>query len=205
MTEFNRMTIIAAAEVISDFKAHSAMSVLEVQWDIQKHTSATSKAARIASWAQVATQINPKVMTEAGLVSFDRALVEAAIKAPSNTKKNAEWKKLVAGLRFDGFEIVETETEVATEHPWDRSATQKTVGLVRMLPDDIPGLDFREAENEVVALLDRSGFTVANGHLNQALSAFQRGEWSSANGELRNVEPMAHRIPGTRRVRWCPP
>ena len=42
MTEFNRMTIIAAAEVISDFKAHSAMSVLEVQWDIQKHTSATS-------------------------------------------------------------------------------------------------------------------------------------------------------------------
>ena len=35
-------------------------------------------------------------------------------------------------------------------------------------------------------LLDRHGFSVAKGHLKQAVSAFGRGEWSSANGELRN-------------------
>ena len=63
---------------------------------------------------------------------------------------------------------------------------QKVATLVRMLPNDIPGLNFREAETEVVALLDRNGFAVAKGHLSRALSAFQRGEWSSANGELRN-------------------
>lgn len=54
------------------------------------------------------------------------------------------------------------------------------------MPSDVPGLDFREAENEVTLLLDRHGFTVAKGHLRQAVSAFSRGEWSSANGELRN-------------------
>jgi hypothetical protein len=47
-------------------------------------------------------------------------------------------------------------------------------------------MDFGEAEDEIGMLLNECGFQVAKGHLNQALSAFQRGEWSSANGELRN-------------------
>jgi hypothetical protein len=55
-----------------------------------------------------------------------------------------------------------------------------------MLPDNIPETDFREAASEVELLLDQAAFTVAKGHLKQATSAFQRGEWSSANGELLN-------------------
>jgi len=56
-----------------------------------------------------------------------------------------------------------------------------------MLPDALPGLDFREAESEVDNLLRKHKLTVAAGHLQMALSAFQRGEWSSANGELRKL------------------
>ena len=88
----------------------------------------------------------------------------------------------MAGLRFDGFEI-ETAEVTGESQASDRV---DHVTLRRMLPDDIPGLDFREAENEVVALLNQSCFKIAKGHLEQALSAFERGEWSSANGELRN-------------------
>jgi hypothetical protein len=180
------MTIVAAAEVAADFASHSDMEVLEVQWGIEGRCSSSSKSARVASWAKLACDEDLTVMTENGRVSLDRALVETAITALEARRDSVPWKKLVAGLRFDGFEVVETEINVAAEYPWQSEVTKNVTTLVRMLPGDVPGLDFREAESEVVAILDRSGFSVAKGHLKQAVSAFQRGEWSSANGELRN-------------------
>lgn len=186
MNDFNRMTIVAAAEVISAFYSHSDMEVLEVQWGISGRYSSSSKSARIASWAKIACDEELTVMIENGCVPLDRALVEIAISAPSRVRESAAWKKFVAGLRFDGFEIVETEISAAPDFTWRSEEMEKVTTLARMLPNDIPGLDFREAESEIITLLDRSEFAVAKGHLKQALSAFQRGEWSSANGELRN-------------------
>jgi hypothetical protein len=181
MMEFNNMTIVAATEVIADFKSHGDMSVLEVQWGIIGNSS--SKSARVASWAHRATATDaPQVMTENGRVNLERAIVETAVKAPEGVRNSDAWKKFVAGLRFDGFEVVEVPT--APCNPWE--TPRNTFILKRMLPTDIPGLDFREAESEVTTLLVQSGFTVAKGHLEQAVSAFQRGAWSSANGELRN-------------------
>lgn len=183
MTEFNNMTIVAATEVIAEFKSHGDMSVLEVQWGIVGNSS--SKAARVASWAQRATALRaPQVMTESGSMPLERAFVETAIKAPPGVRDSDAWRKFIAGLRFDGFEVVETEVPPPASAPWQSPRT--IVTLARMLPADIPGLDFREAEDEVTTLLVQSGFTVAKGHLERAASAFQRGEWSSANGELRN-------------------
>ncbi|MBB6146836.1 hypothetical protein HNQ77_004817 [Silvibacterium bohemicum] len=183
MTEFNNMTLVAAVEVIAEFKSHGDMSVLEVQWGFAGNS--TSKAARVASWAQRATMPHaPQVMTENGLMNLGRAFVETAIKAPPGVGDSGAWKKFVAGLRFDGFELVEMEVPPPSNTPWQSPRT--IVTLTRMLPADIPGLNFREAESEVTALLIQSGFTVARGHLERAVSSFQRGEWSSANGELRN-------------------
>jgi hypothetical protein len=183
MTEFNNMTIVAATEVIAEFKSHGDMSVLEIQWGIVGNSA--SKSARVASWAQRATALDvPQVMTENGLVHLARAIVETAIKAPPGARASDVWKKFIAGLRFDGFEVIETQVPPPASAPWQSSPT--IVTLSRMLPADIPGLDFREAENEVTTLLVQSGFMVAKGHLERAVSAFQRGEWSSANGELRN-------------------
>lgn len=186
MSDFNRMTIVAAAELISTFYSHADMEVLEVQWGISGRCSASSKSARVASWAKIACDEDLTVMTENGRVPLDRALVEVAINTPNHLQESGIWVKFIAGLRFDGFEIVENEIGVAAKSPWGMESTKKVTTLVRMLPNDIPGLDFREAGSEVAALLDRDRFAVAKGHLKQALSAFQRGEWSSANGELRN-------------------
>ncbi len=185
MSEFNRMTVVAAAEVIADFKSHSDMEVLEVQWGITEKCNGSSKSARVASWAEIATNEAPSVMTENGLMPLGRAFVEAAIYAPRKSQNIDAWKKMVAGLRFDGFEIETAEETIDAEASWERDRVDGVM-LRRMLPDDLPGLDFREAESEVTAMLDCCGFSVARGHLGRALSAFQRGEWSSANGELRN-------------------
>ena len=186
MSEFNRMTIVAAAEVIADFNSHSDMEVLEVQWGITGQCNGSSKAARVASLANIAIQEQIEVMTEDGLASLSRALVEAAIGAPEHKKAGQSWKKLLAGLRFDGFELVETESEIESDALWQSERTEKSLKLVRMLPSHVPELDFREAEDEISLLMDQHGFIVAKGHLQQAISAFSRGEWSSANGELRN-------------------
>ncbi|MBB6229410.1 hypothetical protein [Polymorphobacter multimanifer] len=180
------MTVVAAAEIISDFKSHSEMEILEVQWGIAGRCSASSKPARAASLAKIAIEEAVQVMTEQGNLLLERALVNEAIKAPSSQQKSDAWKKLVAGLRFDGFELVDIEIESDHIDSMFSGRKKKRMTLVRMLPNDLPGLDFREAESEIVTLLDRSGFTTAKGHLGLALAAFQRGEWASANGQLRN-------------------
>ncbi|MGR3802015.1 MAG: hypothetical protein ACU0AY_00965 [Marinibacterium profundimaris] len=187
MNEFNRMTIVAAVEIVADLNSHSDMAVLEVQWDLDQYSiSSSSKSARVRDWAKIATSLNPKVMTEMGQVHLERALVETAILAPSDTKRKPEWKKLLAGLRFDGFELVEIEVATDRQGLFGDPVTETRYELRRMLPEDVPESDFREAASEVELLLNHLSLHVAKGHLQQALSAFQRGEWSSANGALRN-------------------
>ncbi|MEP4557809.1 hypothetical protein [Cobetia amphilecti] len=189
MSKFNRLTIVAAAEAIAACNSHDDMSILEIQWDISQYCIETSsKAARVRSWAKIATELDPEVLTEVGTVSLSRAFLEMAIQAPSHVQESSIWKKLIAGLRFDGFEIVEEEIDEPSgrQSIFGCPATIKVNNLRRMMPREVPGLDFRETETELSVLLNRYNLTVAHGHLNRAISAFQRGEWSSANGELRN-------------------
>ena len=186
MSEFNRMTVVAAAEVVSGFQSHSDMEVLEVQWGIFGRCRLSSKSARVADLARIACDEDMEVLTESGRVRLSYALVEVAISAPEHVRSDIAWKKLIAGLRFDGFEVCVTQAEVDSYDFWRSGQADTTAELVRMLPSDVPDLDLREAESEVTLLLNRHCFTVARGHLAQAVSAFGRGEWSSANGELRN-------------------
>lgn len=186
------MTIVAAAEVAASFNSHSEMEILEVQWGIADEVASSGKAGRAASWAKAAiARTQPpylgtrgEVLTENGSVSLARAIVETAVKAPPGTRDKPEWKKFVAGLRLDGFDLIEEDDDSGDRFTF--SSRRKALRMIRMLPDAIPGLSFREAEDEVHALLDQHGLSVAKGHLSRAMSAYQRGEWSGANGELRN-------------------
>ena len=55
--------------------------------------------------------------------------------------------------------------------------------LKSILPDaiDLPG-----KESELETLLNRFGFSTSRGHLDQAIAAHTRGEWASANAQLRS-------------------
>lgn len=189
MSAFNRLTVVAAIEVIEESYSHDDMKVLEVQWDIQKHVgSQTSKSGRVAAWANIATTLNPTVWTEEGQMALQRALVNIAVSAPDWVKSKAPWRKFVAGLRFDGFEVTTTQIPDPSGRASifsDDPIMVKALELRRMLPEDIPELDFREAESELEMLLNKHGFEVALGHLAQARSSFQRGDWAASNSQLR--------------------
>lgn len=189
LNQFNRLTVVAAAEVIGKFHSHDDMKVIELQWDIEQYVGIqASKSGRVAAWAKVATQNNPSVWTEEGQMPLSRAIVALAMQTPDNIRSESTWRKYVAGLRFDGFEIVYEQvidpsgkTSLFTGEPMRIS---KPV-LKRMLPADIPELDFKEAESEIEGLLSKHGLLTSLGHLAQAQSSFQRGEWAAANGQLR--------------------
>ena len=184
MSEFNRMTIVAAAEVVSSFHTHSGMDVLEMQWGIAGRCSGSNKLARVADWGKIACDEEIEVLTESGQVHLSRAMVETAISAPD--RDTSAWKRLIAGLRLDGFEVRSTHAQDDQDEDWPWNPTETSVELVRMLPSAGGVLDAREANDEVTWLLVHHGFVETTGHLTRALSAFSRGEWSSANGELRN-------------------
>lgn len=181
MSEFNRMTIVAAVEVIAEFHSHDDMHVLEVQWDIDSNSPVSSKAARVASWAKKAVTEDIKVLTRTGEADLARALVELAITAPKNKRESDCWFKLVAGLKFDGFEIQEVIDE--EWNGWGQET--ETYVLERMLPEDIPELNFGQSKSEVERLLDVNNLAVAKGHLQQGVSAFHRGDWAAANSQIR--------------------
>lgn len=190
MPDFNRMTIVAASDVVFTFNSHNDIEPHLVQWDLSGRCNASSKTGRGAALAKIAIEENPQVYTEHGKVSLSEAMVDMAINGPPNVRTGPDWRKLVAGLKLDGFEITGLEPPVRTKPSWmdtDEPKEPDPIALRRMLPDDVPGLDMREAESEIHHLLDKHGFEVPKGHLNQALSTFQRGEWSSSNAALRNL------------------
>lgn len=184
------MTVVAATEVLSDYKSHNDIELLQVEWGIAGRCNASSKSGRAAALANIAIEETAQVITENGRMPLSDALINVAINAPSSSRDTPAWRKLVAGLRLDGFEISGIE-QVDPDRPSWMSASPKTASepivLRRMLPVDLPGLDMREAENEVDNLLQKHGFATSSVHIKRAISAFQRGDWSSSNAELRNL------------------
>ena len=73
--------------------------------------------------------------------------------------------KLVNSLKHDGYVITDGGE------------------LKRMLPESIKLV---EKENELNSLLDKFKFITTKGHIDLAISAHTRGEWASANAQLRS-------------------
>lgn len=186
MNEFSRLTVVAALEVIASFNSHADMEVLALQWAIEGQVRIETDATFVAGVAKLAFHENPSVQTENGWVPLTRAVVEGAIKAPDYRQDTETWAKFAAGLRSDGFNVAFRDIEFISNAIFSSGKTRRVARLVRMLPENITGMNFGEAEDEVVLLLEEIGFHVAKAHLNQSMSAFQRGEWSASNGQLRN-------------------
>ena len=185
MREFNNMTLVAAAEVLSFSNSHSALGLLELEWGIHGRCSQKSIYARISDLARIAIEENVVVVTTEGPMSLERALIARALSSPPGNRERPEWIKLVTGLRLDGFDAAEEMEDLPRRYPWDNHGKSNRFVLRRMLPEEVPGMDFREMQSALSMALVRHGFTVAKGHLDQAISAFSRGEWAAANAQLR--------------------
>lgn len=196
MPEFNNMTLIAAANLLGCTNSHSDLDLLELEWGIQDMCRTSSKSARVADLARIAIESTTEVLTVDGQQHISKALVTKAIASspPANNRANKkvreywdkQWAKLIAGLKMDGFEAISTSTPTGEDDIFGEPRHVVTLELRRMLPDDAPELDFREAESEIDMLLDRHGFLIAKGHLDQAISNFTQGKWSSTNAMIRD-------------------
>lgn len=189
MPEFHPFTLQAASEVLAKFyRTNDSIEALVFGWGCDGIAGNGYMSSKFLSIVRAATGDDaPRARTAAGDMSLARAFIEEALRAPEAYRQSEPWVKLIAGLRFDGFEVVaERATDPRGGHDiFDNPREFQTLVLRRMLPEDLPGLDFREAESEVITLLRKHNLTVARGHLEQATSAFQRGDWAAANAQLR--------------------
>ncbi len=55
-------------------------------------------------------------------------------------------------------------------------------GLKKILPSELP---IAHQEDQMIAILEKLGFSTAKGHYDQAVAAHARGDWASANSQLR--------------------
>jgi hypothetical protein len=188
MSEFNRMTIVAASEAIQLEYSQNEFTTLATQWGIADNCGAGALLARTNSMANLAILHDPDVFTPSGMQPLGRAMIECAISFyPSPRQPEAAcWKKLIAGLRMDGFEIVQPDAGGADEDLFGNSRRiEGSAELKRMLPNAIPNLSSRDAEDELQALLKKHDFIVSSGHLQQAINNFSLGNWAAANAQLR--------------------
>lgn len=190
MPEFHTFTLAAAIEVLEgEYDTHDRLDTLVFGWGCLDYIGGSTIKRKLLDLARAAEKLNLTARTASGDAPLQRAIVEEAIKVPERRRDVAAWLKLTAGLRFDGFEVVKDRIPAPTGNQSifdDGPVEIEVLTLRRMLPEGMPGLDFREAESEVAALLKKHKFTVAQGHLGQATSAFQRGEWAAANSQLRS-------------------
>ncbi len=192
MNDFNSMTLMAAGEMISGMSTQAAFSSLLLRWDVDElcgSGSVASMANNLVKLAKSSMGQRP-VPTVNGHCELRWAIIEHAITASEKAKRDYPnaWARLVAGLKMDGFEIGEKKIP-------DPSGRQSSFELgpvmvsqptiTRMLPQLVPDTDFRKADDEVTCLLKAHNFSVALGHMQQAISAFHRGDWAAANGQLR--------------------
>lgn len=186
MSEFHPFTLAAAVKVLeAEYDTHDKVDTLVFGWGRDDLLGGSTIRRKFLDLARIAGKMKFTARTDSGDVSLARAIVDEAIKVAPKPRSNQDsWRQFVAGLRFDGFELVENDAE-PDEPPSMLSRKKTVITLARMLPDDIPQLDFREAENEVERLLKRYYFGDAIGHLRQATNAFQRGDWAASNAQLR--------------------
>lgn len=81
----------------------------------------------------------------------------------SLTTDSSRIPKLVNSLQLDGYKI--------------NNGT-----LTSILPSSVP---LASKQTDVESLLSKFAFTVAEGHLKQALNAHTRGDWAAANSQMR--------------------
>ena len=183
---FSRATVIAAIDVLEITHVQSRTSALMIELgrevDASVRDESVSVAKRMNDLKRFCDHNGDYATTDGPITDV---LVEKAasnltawdLTRPENLPTEAV--QFLRRLNQDGFLV-----------------TGGTI--LRALPDEV-GIDLPEAQSELMMLLDRHGLNTARGHLDQALNAHGRGEWASANGQIRTffdalLDALAERL-----------
>jgi hypothetical protein len=184
---FSRRTIIAAIEVMEGkIQTHAALTRCYLKWapDVAARCSGGTLEDRFNHLIRCFDE-EPERPIDGGHTLRDAIVEKAVALFPGfyddpdcgPVRLTPQEESFLRALALDGFTIKDGE-------------------LRRTLP---AGLHLVEAENEVSHLLDKHRFAVAKGHLDLAFSNHTDGQWSPANGQVRNfldslLDEIAERI-----------
>jgi len=202
MPQFSRRTILAATDLMADW-GHAGIDRFLLEHGLEETVQGSSRADRANSLGRHLIR-NPDKLNEDGENLTDAVITELvryAIERSSGgypPELNVDYFRerfaaLHRGLERDGLSVESGE-------------------LRRALPE---ALDLPRADDEVHAALDRLGFTVSKGHLDQGIAAHVRGDWAAANAQFRPfieslLDSIAERLaagtelpaPGNQRRIW---
>lgn len=172
MARFSRRTILAATDLMADW-GHTAIDRFLLEHALDETVRGNSRADRANSLGRHLIR-NPDAVNDYGENLTDvivMALIEHAMGRSSGgypPQFNIDYFRrnfpaLHRGLERDGFSV-------------------ETGELRKALPG---ALDLPRADDEVHVALDRYGFTISKGHLDQGIAAHARGDWAAANAQFR--------------------
>lgn len=172
MAQFSRRTILAATDLMANW-GHTNIDRFLLEYGLEDAVRGNSMANRANALGRYLVA-NPDAQTEDGENLTDAivgALVGRAVRG-STAAYSREFS-------FDVFK----ENHPALQRGLERDGFSVEDGqLRRALPE---ALDLPEADDEVHQLLNRYGFTVSRGHLDQGIAAHARGDWAAANAQFR--------------------
>ena len=176
---FSRPTILAAVEVLSP-ETRPEFEYLMLELGLEETTAGRGQwiSSMRASFADFCVK-NPDFESPHGPLA--EVVVRAACEA-IDTRPTPPWVKAPDLERYQGREF-SVPSYVKLRRGLQRDGfTLDSSGLRRVLPEQ---MDLPAADDEVQHLLSKFSFSTAKGHLEQAIDAHTRGNWASANSQLR--------------------
>ncbi len=170
MPTFSRATIFEIVKLLT-FETHAVIEQFELEYDLPDTRGVGGLGPRQTAIIRYLIE-HPGAKGPNGaslLFEIVERLLERHLvrKLGYSTKKydpEEVFPNFVHLLRIDGYEIDGTK-------------------LIPALPEVVgPASD----QNELANLLIKHGFITSKGHLDQALSAYTRGDWAASNAQLRS-------------------
>jgi hypothetical protein len=158
---FSRKTIIELIKGLN-FRTHDEIERFGLEFNIENTITGTYVKEKETSLVKYLVS-NPDAIGPNGS-NLAIEIAEYAVKAHRGVDSFLEsYPDFAHSLDRDGYELTSN-------------------GLRKKLPIEFPVV---EQENQLISLLEKFEFTTAKGHYEQAVAAHSRGEWASANAQLR--------------------
>lgn len=171
---FTRPTIVAANELLAQAaRTHTEINKLVLRLgleaEIPDDTSLGIEKKCDRLGRTVLSRPEDVVASVDGSFTLAEAFVRQALTFARQGSEDPRQDAFLRGLSRDGYVVV-----------WGESGQRPSLRIA--LPNEV---DLPATDDEVRSLLKHFQFSVAHGHLDQAIEAHTRGEWAAANAQLR--------------------
>lgn len=175
---FSRATLVDVFSLFSR-ESHTYLDKFFFKYGIDQHISGTTKDAKVMDVVRYLDNNPSAVGILGGNMAYEMVseILDSYIKNSyiydEETGEFRDFSNLKRLLMKDGYEIRDGQ-------------------LVRMVDSTI---DYVENEGLLLKLLKKYNLNTAEGHYNQAIAAFTRGDWAACNSQLRSfVEELFNKL-----------